>query len=230
MASKNVFNEEGRLLQIEFAIKNVSKAGTIIGVVCSNGVVLLGINKEEIKTQREKIYPITDNIYIALCGLFGDAMLLKKYAQITAQDTLEMYDQDASLLSVIKAVSKKKQLFTQYAQTRPFGVSFLYAGMENDEFRLYSTDPAGTINQWKGVAYGENEDGINKGLRNEYPEGDIDMERGTVELIKILSKVVECGTKESSRLEILHYGENNIKYLSREEIKKILEDVENMPK
>lgn len=227
MTSQNVFNEEGRLLQIEYAIKNVSKAGTIIGLVCTNGIVLVGINKDEIKTQREKIYPITDKIYVALCGLFGDAMLLKKYAQIRAQDTLEKYDQEASLLSVTKAVSKKKQLFTQYAQTRPFGVSFLYAGMEDDEFILYSTDPSGTINQWRGVAYGENEDGINKGLRNDLPEGDLDVERGTVEIIKVLSKVVECGVKESGRFEILHLGDSKIRYLAHEEIRSILESVEN---
>lgn len=227
MTSQNVFNEEGRLLQIEYAIKNVSKAGTIIGLVCTNGIVLVGINKDEIKTQREKIYPITDKIYVALCGLFGDAMLLKKYAQIRAQDTLEKYDQEASLLSVTKAVSKKKQLFTQYAQTRPFGVSFLYAGMEDDEFILYSTDPSGTINQWRGVAYGENEDGINKGLRNDLPEGDLDLERGTVEIIKVLSKVVECGVKESGRFEILHLGDSKIRYLAHEEIRSILESVEN---
>lgn len=224
MTSQNVFNEEGRLLQIEYAIKNVSKAGTIIGLVCSNGIVLVGINKEEIKSQREKIYPITDKIYVALCGLFGDAMLLKKYARVRAQDTLEKYDQEASLLSVIKAVSKKKQLFTQYAQTRPFGVSFLYAGMEDDEFRLYSTDPSGTINQWKGIAFGENEDGINKGLRNDLPEGEMDLEKGTVEIIKVLSKVVECGPKECERFEILHYGDSKARYLTKEEIKNILEN------
>jgi 20S proteasome subunit alpha 3 len=227
MSTANVFNEEGRLLQIEYAIKNVSKAGTIIGVVCTNGIVLIGINKEDISEndgRREKIYPITDKIYVALCGLFGDAMLLKKYAQIKAQDILEKYDQEASLSCVVKEVSKKKQLFTQYAQTRPFGVSFIYAGMEDDEFLIYSTDPSGTINQWKGVAYGENEDGINKGLKDLIIK---DMESTTLEIIKILSKVVECGVKESKKFEILHYGDTEVKYLSHEEIKKILEEIEN---
>ncbi|EOB13931.1 Proteasome component Y13 [Nosema bombycis CQ1] len=227
MSTANVFNEEGRLLQIEYAIKNVSKAGTIIGVVCTNGIVLIGINKEDIPEndgRREKIYPITDKIYVALCGLFGDAMLLKKYAQIKAQDILEKYDQEASLSCVVKEVSKKKQLFTQYAQTRPFGVSFIYAGMEDDEFLIYSTDPSGTINQWKGVAYGENEDGINKGLKDLLIK---DMESTTLEIIKILSKVVECGVKESKKFEILHYGDTEVKYLSHEEIKKILEEIEN---
>lgn len=222
----NVFNEEGRLLQVEYAIKNVSKAGTIIGLVCTNGIVLIGINKEEVKNQKEKIYPLTDKIYVALCGLFGDAMLLKKYARVRAQDIMEKYDTEPSLLSVIKEVSRKKQLFTQYAQTRPFGVSFIYAGMEDDDFLLYSTDPSGTINQWKGVAFGENEDGINKGLRNDLPEEPLDMDKGTVEVLKILSKVVECGPKESGRFEILHYGDSKIKFMATEEVKSVLESLE----
>jgi 20S proteasome alpha/beta subunit len=74
------------------------------------------------------------------------------------------------------------------------------------------------------VAYGENEDGINKGLKDLIIK---DMESTTLEIIKILSKVVECGVKESKKFEILHYGDTEVKYLSHEEIKKILEEIEN---
>lgn len=39
----NAFNEEGRILQVEYAIKNVSNAGTTLGLVCKDGIFLLGI-------------------------------------------------------------------------------------------------------------------------------------------------------------------------------------------
>lgn len=87
--SSNTFSEEGRLLQTEYAIKNVAKGGTIIGLVCTDGIILLGINKTELVDENEKIYKINPNVYISVCGLFGDAMLLKKYGQIKAQEFLE---------------------------------------------------------------------------------------------------------------------------------------------
>jgi 20S proteasome subunit alpha 3 len=224
--SSNTFSEEGRLIQTEYAIKNVSKAGTTIGLKCTDGILLLGINKTDLSDEREKIYKINPNVYISVCGLFGDAMLLKKYGQVKAQDFLEEYNFDCSIDRISKYISDKKQLFTQYNQTRPFGVSFIYVGMEKNEYKLYSTDPSGTINEWKGISYGENEDSINNGLRNDLPNEEMDLERSTYEVFKILSKVTECGSKDFRKYEILHFKKEKSRFLEFDEIKNILERIE----
>lgn len=223
----NTFSEEGRLLQTEYAIKNVSKAGTTIGLVCTDGVLLIGINKSELTDDKEKIYKIKPNVYISVCGLFGDAMLLKKYGQVMAQDFLEEFDHDCDIDRICNFISEKKQLFTQYNSTRPFGVSFLYVGLDNNKYKLCSTDPSGTINNWKGVCFGENEDSINNGLRSDLPNLDMDLERGTYEIFKILSKVTECGTKDYKKYEILHFKKAKTRFLEFDEIKNILQRIED---
>ncbi|EQB61720.1 proteasome alpha 3 subunit [Vairimorpha apis BRL 01] len=152
-------------------------------------------------------------------------MLLKKYAQVKAQEVLEELNVECGIFRLCKFISEKKQLFTQYTQTRPFGVSFIYAGIEEDKYKLFSTDPSGTINEWYSVSFGENEDNINNGLRNDLPENNFNMEQGTFEIFKILSKVTECGTKDYKKYEILHFQKDNARYLSSEEIKQILENI-----
>lgn len=218
----NTFTDEGRLLQVEFAIKNVSKAGTIAGYACLDGVVLIGINKEPTNGRIEKIYQLNDNIYCALCGLFGDAMRLKKYAQVKAQEIQEKFGVECPLLSLCNIIGQKKQSFTQYAGTRPFGTSFLYSGIINGEYALLSTDPSGTLNQWRGMCYGENEEAINSGMKNDFPSGDLNMEKATREILRIISKTQESGPKEVDRIEILHFSRDRKVFLQRDEILKIL--------
>lgn len=220
----NTFNEEGRLLQVEFAIKNVSKAGTIIGYVCTDGVVLIGINQEETNGQLEKIYQLSENVYCAVSGLFSDAMRLKRYAQVKAQETIELYDTECPIKVLCRKIGEEKQRFTHYRGSRPFGVSLLYCGADSNGYVLMSTDPSGSINQWKGMCFGENEDAINNGMRNDLPDEPVDMVTGTKEILKILSKVRECGPKEADKFEILHFTLENKKFLARDEILELLKN------
>ncbi|KAH9411350.1 proteasome [Ordospora pajunii] len=221
----NIFTDEGRLPQVEFAIKNVSRAGTIIGRVCVDGVVLIGINKEPTNGSIEKIYQLSDDIYCALSGLFGDAMSIKKYAQIKAQDTLERFGVVCPLLTLCKFIGQKKQAFTQYAGTRPFGVSFLYAGVIENQYALASTDPSGTINRWTAMCYGENEESINRALSNDVPDEEMDMEKATFEILKALAKVQESTPKQAERMEILHFSSTSKRFLQRNEIQSVLERI-----
>ncbi|AFN83071.1 26S proteasome alpha-type subunit C9 [Encephalitozoon romaleae SJ-2008] len=221
----NTFTDEGRLPQVEFAIKNVSKAGTIIGYVCVDGIVLIGINKEPTNGPMEKIYQLSDNIYCALCGLFGDAMRIKRYARVKAQEALEKFGVECPLTTLCKAIGQKKQAFTQYAGTRPFGASFLYAGVMGGEYALFSTDPSGTLNRWRGMCYGENEEAINGGLKNDMPEEEMEMKMATIEILKLLGKIRELGPKEADRMEILHFSKESKVFLPRDQILEFLEEV-----
>lgn len=68
------------------------------------------------------------------------------------------------------------QEFTQYNGARPFGVSFIFAQMDEEPI-LYSIDPAGSINRWKGKSFGKKEDAINSALQG-ISNKDLIMEEG----------------------------------------------------
>jgi 20S proteasome subunit alpha 3 len=226
----NVFTEDGRILQVEYAIKNVSEAGTIIGMTCKDGVVLVGMKKGEVLTHREKIYKLSNEIYGAICGTFSDSLQIIGYARLKAQEFLEELGIPMPVGSMCKAVGKLKQAFTQGGGMRPFGVSLLYAGRKDGKYCLYSTDPSGTISKWMARCYGEGEDGINNAFKNDLAKDEYSLEEGTREVIRILSKTKECSAKDASSFEILHLREDTAHYLSHDQVLSLLKENEGKNK
>lgn len=214
----NTFTDEGRILQVEFAIKNVSKAPTMIGYTCNDGIILLGM-KNSPTTKKEKIYKISKNIYCAIAGIFSDAIQLVGYARVRSEGYREYYEDEIPVRSVANAVGVLKQGFTIGGGLRPFGVSLLYAGI-NDGYELFSTDPSGAVIKWKGVCFGEMEDQINSALKD--LQENLSLEEATREILKILAKVKELGENKIELLEIMHFTKEKKRFLSHEEIKAML--------
>lgn len=50
------------------------------------------------------------------------------------------------------------QEFTQSGGVRPFGVSILFAGFDDDGPQLYQIDPSGAYFGWKATAIGKDSD------------------------------------------------------------------------
>lgn len=221
----NTFNEEGRLLQAEFAIKSVSNAGTIIGLVCTNGVALVGINKVK-SSSIEKIYQIHDKAYVAVSGIFSDALRLVKYSRIKSANIKEEIGKYPRLSVLCDLISSEKQNYTQMVGARPFGVSFLYSGYENDEYVLYSTDPSGTTNRWKACCFGMDSDLLNSSFRKELGENDCNLEEGIEKILKIYGKAKEWSNDLSERLEILAFKEEGAKLFKSEEVEELVSKVE----
>ena len=77
----SIFTSEGRLLQVENAIKNIGNAGLYIGIVTKEGVILTCERESSSKLYEkgkhsEKIYTIDRNIAVGLRGLAADSNLL----------------------------------------------------------------------------------------------------------------------------------------------------------
>lgn len=216
----NTYTEEGRILQVEYAIKNVTKAPTMLGLVCTDGLILLGY-KSTPNQQREKIFKVSNNIHLGIAGLFSDAIQLIGHARVESEEYKEYFEDEISVQSLANALGGVKQRFTISGGKRPFGVSILYGGSLEDEFVLYCTDPSGSVSRWKGLCIGENDEQINTKLRE---IGDIDIKQGTKKIIGILKSCKDCTEKDVEKLEILHMFENKRIFLSKEEIMQYLNE------
>ncbi|KAM0679704.1 hypothetical protein GINT2_001960 [Glugoides intestinalis] len=221
----NTFTEEGRLSQVEFAIKSVGEAGTTIGIACTNGVVLIGVNSVK-STSTEKIYKVNENTHVAVSGIFSDALRLLKYARVTSAEVEEEIGKCLKPSVLCELVSQVKQEFTQMASSRPYGVAFLYTGYENDEYVLFSTDPSGTINKWRACSFGMDAEAINSCLRNEIKENECTVDEGLNLLLKVYGKAKEWTPDLKERLEILKFTHEGSKMLEMEEISKLIEKIE----
>ncbi len=219
----NVFTDEGRLLQPEYAIKNVNKAGTTMGIVCSDGVVLIGVNLTK-SICREKIYKLDQNTFCAVSGMFGDANRLIKHIRAVSAHFFCKYDKYLSLFNLVKNISIKKQKYTQKESSRPFGVSILYSGYddETNKYLLYSTDPSGTITGWTAHAIGRDSDAIRSEFKNTIPDEPQSMSEGTFSLLQSFTKAKECNSEIVEHIEILHFNRGSVKFLSQDEVKEMM--------
>lgn len=220
----NAFSEEGRLLQAEYAIKGVKEAGTIIGLVCTNGVILLGINPTK-ASSLEKIYQINKNSFVAVSGIFSDALRLIKFARLESCTIKEKIGFIPKVSVLTELMSAEMQYYTQIVSARPFGVCLLYSGYEEDEYVLYSTDPSGTVNRWKAICYGSDDESINSLLRNEIKDTEISVDQGLHILFKIILKAREWNKNFYENIEVLVHNHEGPKILSVSELKELSDSV-----
>ena len=190
-----VFSPDGRLFQVEYALETVNRGATIIGIACSEGIVLGAEEKIETKLQDAnftwKLYEVDDHLGAAVVGLGSDARILIDQARIYAQSNRLMYDEAIDVEVITKRVGDIKQLYTQHAGVRPFGVSIIFGGVDKTGNRLFSTDPSGSYRGYKAVAVGIGRETVENILKEEYRE-DMNLEDTTKLAVKCLVKALEA--------------------------------------
>jgi len=174
------FSPEGRLFQVEYAIEAVRRGTTAI--VCRNkNSVVFTVEKKSAELQEvigsEKIFKVDEHIGVAIAGLTADARVLVDRARVQAQVNILNYDERISVKDSTLNICEYLQLFTQNAGVRPFGVSFLIAGVDtNGEASLFLTDPSGAMWGYKAFAIGSGATEARAYLEENYKEDISDEE------------------------------------------------------
>jgi proteasome alpha subunit len=189
-----VFSPDGRLFQVEYAMELVNRGATILGVRCSGGVVLGAEETIEALEETEyswKIFKIDDHIGAAIVGLSSDARVLIDQARVYAQSNKLTYDEPIDVEVITKRVCDIKQLYTQHAGVRPFGVSIIFGGVDKAGNRLLGTHPSGTYRGYKATAVGAGRETVINMLKAEYRE-DMKLEDTIKLAVKCLVKALEA--------------------------------------
>lgn len=199
-----VFSPDGRLFQVEYALETVNRGATILGIVCPEGVVLGAEEKIESKLQDSsftwKIFAVDSHIGAAVVGLGSDARILIDQARVYCQSNRLMYDEPIDVEVISKRIGDIKQLYTQHAGVRPFGVSIIFGGIDKTGNRLFSTDPSGTYRAYKAIAVGVGRETVEGILKEEYRE-DLGLEDSIKLTVKCLRKALEA-REEQLRVKI----------------------------
>ena len=191
-----VFSPDGRLFQVEYALEAVRRGWTTLGIRCVEGVVL-AVEKKRIlplvdPTSMEKIWKIDEHIGIAYAGLASDGRVLIDRARIEAQINRLIYDEPIDVEMLTRRISDLKQLYTQHAGVRPFGVSFLIAGVDRNGPRLFMTEPSGAYAGYYAVAIGAGSQQASDILEKNYRE-EMSLEEAIKLSLRCLEAVVEGG-------------------------------------
>ncbi|WFD29569.1 proteasome endopeptidase complex [Malassezia sp. CBS 17886] len=201
------FSPEGRLYQVEYAMEAISHAGTVLGLLAEDGVVLAAEKKVTSKLleqdkSSEKIFTLSGNVVAGVAGITADANSLVNYARNAAQRYLLLYDDDIPAEQVVQRVCDLKQGYTQFGGLRPFGVSLLYGGYDaHHGFQLYASDPSGNYSGWKATCVGMNNGTATSLLKQDYKEG-MSIADALGLAARVLSKTMDTTVVESDKLEI----------------------------
>ncbi|RKO84409.1 nucleophile aminohydrolase, partial [Blyttiomyces helicus] len=196
----------GRLYQVEYAMEAISHAGTALGILATDGIVLAAEKKVTSKlleqtASHEKIYKLNETTCCAVAGITADANTLINYSRLEAQKYLFTYGESIPIEQLVQRLCDLKQGYTQYGGLRPFGVSFLYAGHDaHHGFQLYHSDPSGNYSGWKATCIGANSSNATSILKQDHRE-DMTLVEAKSLAIKVLAKTMDSTTLGSEKLE-----------------------------
>jgi len=217
-----VFSPDGRLFQVEYALETVNRGATILGIAGSEGVVLGAEEKIETKLQDPnftwKLYEVDDHLGAAVVGLGSDARILIDQARIYSQSNRLMYDEAIDVEIITKRIGDIKQLYTQHAGVRPFGVSIIFGGVDKTGNRLFSTDPSGSYRGYKAVAVGIGRETVEGILKEEYRE-DMSLDDTIKLAVKCLTRALEArGEPLRLKITVIPSATKKLRMLTDKEI------------
>ncbi|KAL6890360.1 hypothetical protein ACP4OV_009123 [Aristida adscensionis] len=204
----NTFSPEGRLFQVEYAIEAIKLGSTAIGLKTKDGVVLAvekrvtsplliswlpmrGLSWEP--SSVEKIMEIDEHIGCAMSGLIADARTLVEHARVETQNHRFSYGEPMTVESATQAICDLALRFgegDEESMSRPFGVSLLIAGHDENGPSLYYTDPSGTFWQCNAKAIGSGSEGADSSLQEQYNK-ELSLQEAETIALSILKQVME---------------------------------------
>jgi proteasome alpha subunit len=208
-----MFSPEGTVLQVEYAQKTVRLGSASIGMVCSDGVLILADkrikDKLVVEQSANKISEIDSHIIASSAGIVSDARVLIERAQVLAQQHRITYDSPIEPELVIKDISNIKQQFTQFGGARPFGVSMMLAGIKDKKPELYVSDVTGNYFSYNATSIGENDDKIKEKLREEFKQEN-SIKKNAKIAIEIFKKI-QGKLFDMDRFELVHIKKDEVK-------------------
>lgn len=199
-----VFSPDGRLFQVEYAREAVKRGTTAAGIKAKDGVVLLvdkRITSRLIEAESiEKIFQIDAHIGVATSGLVADARTLVDRARVEAQVNRVSFDEPIGVEVIAKKICDHKQTYTQFGGVRPYGTAVLIAGIDDNNPRLFETDPSGALLEYRATAIGAGRNSFMETFEANYSD-DMDIDSAIMLGMDALYNVTE-GKLDASTLEV----------------------------
>ena len=173
----------------------------------------------------QKVSMVTKSIGMVYAGMGPDSRVLVKKARKAAQSYYQVYKETIPVSQLVREVASVMQEFTQSGGVRPFGVSLLVAGYDDDGPQLCQIDPSGSYYAWKASAIGKNMVNAKTFLEKRYSD-DIELEDAIHTAILTLKEGFE-GQVTENNIEIGIIGEDMLfKTLTPAETKDYLTELE----
>jgi len=158
--SASQFSPDGRVFQVEYAMKAVENSGTAIGLRGKDGVVF-GVEKLITSKLYEpgankRIFNVDSHVGMAVAGLIADARQLAEIARKESSNYRSQYGVSIPLNYLNDRISMYMHAYTLYSAVRPYGSSIILGCHDKLEGpNMYMIDPSGVSYGFHGCATGK---------------------------------------------------------------------------
>ncbi|GMI61162.1 hypothetical protein ScalyP_jg8729 [Parmales sp. scaly parma] len=163
--SNTTFSPDGRIFQVEYAQKAVDSSGTIIGLHCSDGIVI-GVEKVKgskmlVEGSGRRVHTFGKGMGLGVTGFVSDGRQIVDRARDEAVSYNDTYGCPISPSVLADRVGQYIHQFTLYGSYRPLGVVSLIAARDQNtgDMGLYQIDASCTVFKYFGCAAGKGRQG-----------------------------------------------------------------------
>ncbi|XP_022906829.1 proteasome subunit alpha type-3 [Onthophagus taurus] len=158
--SASQFSPDGRVFQVEYAVKAVENSGTAIGLRGKDGVVFavekLVTSKLYEAGANKRVFNVDSHVGMAVSGLIADARQIVEIARKEASNYRAQYNVNVPLKYLNERVSMYMHAYTLYSAVRPYGCSVIMGSWDRlDGPQMYMIDPSGVSYGYYGCAIGK---------------------------------------------------------------------------
>jgi 20S proteasome subunit alpha 2 len=118
-----------------------------------------------------------ESLVVAAVANLPTSSIAVRRSRKSSQAYLRMYGEVQPVSQLVKRTANVMQEYTQRGGVRPFGISLLVGGIDEEDGspHLYQVDPSGTYFAWKATAIGRNHLNAKNFLEKRYTE-DMELE------------------------------------------------------
>ncbi|KAK6090385.1 hypothetical protein P3W45_000482 [Vairimorpha bombi] len=224
----NTYSAEGRLYQVEYAMKAMNLGTTTIGIKTKEYVILASEKKIISKLQNpssvKKHFKIYDHISLGFSGISGDVKTIVDKSRDFAISHEHLYDENCKIERLLEnladlSLNFDKKESSQKIFSRPFGVSLLIIGYDTEP-RLFSLDPSGSYLEYQAKAIGSGGEVVENMLEQEY-NPNVDINTAIRNILDMLSRVMKEKISNSN-VEVTAISKEGTKVFTPEQIDQFL--------
>lgn len=217
----DIYTEDGRIKQIEYAMKAMTLGTTTIAAIVNNSIVMVSEKKLANILQKpnsvKKHFKIYDNVITAFAGITADALNIIKKCRTFCLEHEAFY---GTLIPSKLLLDRICNLALKFGEkddfnkiySRPFGISLVLGVYEKNTPRLFCMDPSGSYTEYRAKAIGAASEIIEQQLEV------MDLEQLTLKKLVDILKHSMADKMTETNVEISILTKNGIKKYSSEDI------------
>lgn len=220
----NAYSSDGRIYQLEYAMKAASLGTTTIGLRVPEGVVITSekkiVTSLQIPDSVKKHHRVFSHCGFAFSGLSGDARTIIKKARDNAVEHNFLFNERIPVEGIVKELAEISLNFGEKEEhrkifSRPFGISVLVGGYDSQS-RLFSLDPSGTHVEYSAKAIGSAAEAVTAELPNVY-RSDMSIDEAVQASLSLLKAVMKDPISQVN-CELMICDQNGVAFLTPDEI------------